>query len=169
MRKHKWDALIKGLKEKGYVMIDDIMYPPNSIKSIEYKNNLKAKKKRSKTIKTGWIDDARNIRNKAEKTDAFMKLVDIELGLDVWREFYFSTKRLYRFDYCIPELKLGIEVNGGVWSKGNSGHSSGKGIMRDYNKSNLAQSLGWNVISVTPDQLMTSYTIGLINDLTNKL
>lgn len=169
MRKHKWEALIKGLKEKGYVMIDDILYPPNSFKAIEFNKMPRLRKSRSKTVKTGWIDDSRNIKNKTLKTDAFMKLIDIELGLEVWREFYFSTERLYRFDYAIPEYKVAIECNGGIWAKGNSGHSSGKGIMRDMDKNNLAQSLGWNLISVTPGQLMTSYTIGLINDLAKKL
>lgn len=98
-------------------------------------------------------------------------LLEKELGLEIWPEFYFSTVRLYRLDYAIPVLedgtiiKLGIEVNGGIWSKGNSGHSSGKGILRDYEKSNLAQSMGWKIITITPDQMMTTDTINLIKSM----
>src|SRR5690606_22139329 len=132
---------------------------------IAYMNDKAKRKKRSKVIKTGDTNDTRNIANKVKYQDPFIRLVEMELKLDVWPEFYFSTERQYRFDYALPEIKVAVECNGGVWAKGNSGHSSGKGILRDYDKSNLAQSLGWNVISVTPDQLMTGYTIDLINDI----
>jgi hypothetical protein len=98
----------------------------------------------------------------------FVMLLEKELGVEVWPEFHFSTERLYRFDYAIPVLKdeivikVAIEQEGGIWSKGNSGHSSGTGIQRDMDKNNLAISQGWVIIRRTPDQMLTSETIGLI-------
>lgn len=47
-----------------------------------------------------------------------------------------------------------IEVNGGVWRKGNSGHSSGKGILRDYEKSNLSQIAGFIYLQYTPADML---------------
>ncbi len=153
-------AVIKDVKSRGYVEVDGVLYPPNSTEAL---SSVTKRKKRSKIVKTGWTDDTRNIRNKEKYQDGFIRLVKMELGLEVWPEFYFSTDRQYRLDYAIPELKIGIEVNGGIWAKGNSGHSSGKGIMRDYDKSNLAQSLGWKVLSVVPAQMESLEIIGLIN------
>ncbi len=172
----KWGAsIVKEVKRKGYVEVNGVLYPPNSSQALEYLQRQalipKKKNKRLKAIKTGWITDSRNIKNKESQRDVFMMLIKKEFGLSVWPEFFFSTERLYRLDYAIPvdrngkELKIGIEVQGGIWAKGNSGHSSGTGIARDMDKSNLLQSLGWNLIQVTPTQLLTNYTFDLIRKM----
>lgn len=154
--------LIKSIKERGWIEKDGVFYTPTQAAEMGI-TPVKAKKMRGKNlIKTGDIHDERNIRNKANQKDFFMKLMEIELQIDIWPEFYFTTKREFRFDYAIPEHKIGIEQNGGIWSKGNSGHSSGTGIQRDMDKSSLAASLGWRVISRSPEQMMTSETIELI-------
>ena len=155
-------AIVKDITSRNYVRIGDLYFPPGSHEALMVKA---PKKKRSQTIKTGWTDDSRNIKNKEKYQDEFIRLVKIELGLEVWPEFYFSTERLYRLDYAIPDIKIGIEVNGGVWAKGNSGHSSGTGIMRDYEKSNLAQSLGWKILSVVPSQMESLEIILLIENV----
>ncbi|MDQ7949530.1 MAG: hypothetical protein REI93_11835, partial [Pedobacter sp.] len=101
--------------------------------------------------------------------DMFIMLAEKELGQEVWPEFFFSTDRNYRLDYAIPSFKIGIEQNGGIWSKGKSGHSSGTGIKRDMDKSALAASLGWTIISRTPDQMMQLDTFNLIRSaISNK-
>lgn len=155
-------SIVKDLQDRGYVKVGDSYYPPNSL---EAQTATKAKVKRSKIIKTGWIDDSRNLKNKEKYRDPFIQLLENEIQCDVWPEFFFSVDRLYRFDYAIPEHKIGIEVNGGVWSKGNSGHSSGTGIMRDYEKSNLAQSLGWKVLTVVPAQIKNFEAFDLMKKL----
>lgn len=163
-------AVYKDCLDRGYVLVGDHLLPP----AVAAARGLDkpVKKPRAKyQNKTGWIDDDRNIKNKAGVADIFMRLVKIELGLDVWPEFYFSTERLYRFDYAIPitrdsgELKIAIEQEGGIWAKGNSGHSSGTGIQRDMDKNNLALSQGWVIIRRTPDQMCTSETIELIKSV----
>ena len=160
-------SIFKDCIDRGYVVVGDQLYPPgHPILSLQIK---KPAKKRAKNIaKTGWIDDDRNIKNKACSKDLFMNLVHIELGLDVWPEFHFSTERLFRFDYAIPimansvQLKVAIECEGGIHMRGNSGHSSGTGIQRDMDKNNLALSQGWVIIRRTPQDLCTMATIELI-------
>lgn len=120
------------------------------------------KKQRTVHHKTGCTDDTRNIRNKSNQADSFIRLIRQELEAEVWPEFFFLTDREYRFDYAIPDYKIAIEQEGGVWAKGNSGHSSGKGIMRDMDKSSLANVNGWILIRRTPDQLLTNETLDLI-------
>src|SRR5690606_19001925 len=125
----------------------------------------------SQVIKTGWIDDTRNIRNKEKYQDPFILLIKQQLGIEIWPEFFFSTERLYRIDYAIPVLadgtiiKLAIEQEGGIWAKGNSGHSSGTGIQRDMDKNNLLQTSGWKLIRRTPSELLTIETLELINKM----
>ncbi len=155
-------SIVKDISERGFVRVGDVYFPPGSKEAFA---SLSKKKTRCKIIRTGWIDDSRNIKNKAKYNDPFINLVKTELSLDLWPEFFFSTDRLYRFDYAIPELKIGIEVNGGVWAKGNSGHSSGKGIMRDYEKSNLAQAQGWKVLTVVPAQIKNYEALELLKNL----
>jgi len=70
-----------------------------------------------------------------------------------FKEFPVCPQRRWRFDYAIPSLKIAVEVSGGVWMPV-SGHRSGKGIMRDYVKSNEAQLLGWILLTFTPDQIL---------------
>lgn len=160
-------AIIKDCVARGYVEYNGVFYPPAQAAAL---NIVKpAKKYRSKNlVKTGWIDDERNIRNKANQRDAFMMFVEQQLQVEVWPEFFFSTERLYRFDYAIPiwsnstTLKIAVECEGGIWAKGNSGHSSGTGIQRDMDKNNLAISQGWVIIRRTPDQLCTMETIELL-------
>ena len=153
-------AVYKDCLDSGYVLIGDNLYPPGHPAVLDLVKPKK--KKRVITLKTGWIDDDRNIKNKAAAADMFMRLVKIELGLDVWPEFFFSTERLYRFDYAIPEYKIAIEQEGGIHMKGNSGHSSGTGIQRDMDKNNLAIGQGWVIIRRTPADICTSETIELI-------
>lgn len=169
-------AIVKDCLERGYVADGDNLYPPNHPKAIAIKERATKRKPRTTHVKTGWIDDTRNIKNKASQKDAFMMLLEKELGVEVWPEFYFSTERLYRFDYCIPVLKdgtiikLAIEQNGGIHMRGNSGHSSGTGIQRDMDKNSLAASLGWTVISRSPEQMMNTETIDLIKKIiSNKM
>lgn len=55
--------------------------------------------------------------------------------------------RRFRFDFAHTQSRVLIEINGGVFM-GKSGHSSAKGIMRDYEKNNLAVSNGWVIFQL---------------------
>lgn len=73
-----------------------------------------------------------------------------------------SVKRNYRpflhrgnemeMDFAWPEVKIGIEVNGGIDMRGRAGgHTSPEGLRRDYYKSNLAQVEGWILLTFPPE------------------
>lgn len=66
------------------------------------------------------------------------------VGLIPAREYRFAPPRRYRFDFCFPELKLAVEVEGGVWSGGR--HTRASGFIEDCNKYNLAAVMGYRVL-----------------------
>lgn len=172
------DVLISNIKKRGYLYDyqNNCYEPPGSPRFNELqvaRANTQAvvrKSLKSPVLKSAWIDDTRNLKNKTGRFDSFIALVRLDLGLDVWPEFRFLLPPLpdYRFDYAIPTgidgglLKIAIECDGGTHARGNSGHSSPSGIARDMNKGSLAAVHGWKLIRVTPQQLCTSHTIGMI-------
>lgn len=152
-------ALIKDIRSRGYVEIGGVLYPPNSIQAI---SAISKPKIRSKIVKTGDSNDTRNIRNKEKYNDPFIQFVKKELGVDLWPEFYFCIERQFRIDYAIPGYKIAIEQEGGIFMKGNSGHSSGVGIARDMEKNNLLVTNGWRLIRRQPVEMLTMDTINAI-------
>lgn len=58
-------------------------------------------------------------------------------------EYKFHPKRKFRLDWAWPEGKVGIEFDGVMMRT--VGHNSLAGILRDSEKSNLAQAMGWRV------------------------
>ena len=74
------------------------------------------------------------------------------VGINAIREYKFSDKRKFRADICIPERHLIIECSGGTWMA-KSGHNTGRGISRDYIKSNLAQLLGYTYLQYTRKEI----------------
>lgn len=107
----------------------------------------------------------------------FVKIVKQELGLEVTKEFQFHPKRKWRFDYYIPELKLGIEVEGGTYKetwyrdkrtgelKHHTGgrHNTGEGFLNDCEKYNTATILGFKILRFPPDKLISGQTLDAIN------
>jgi len=81
-------------------------------------------------------------------------------GLDVFREYRFHPVRRWRFDYAMPEVKVAVEIDGGVFVCGR--HSRGIGQVRDMEKMNAAAELGWRVLHFTPQQQFTRYCIATI-------
>jgi hypothetical protein len=67
------------------------------------------------------------------------------------REYRFHPERKWRFDYAAPHAMIAIELNGGVWSGGR--HVRGAGYLRDREKINAAQLLGWKVIELGTGQV----------------
>lgn len=52
-----------------------------------------------------------------------------------------------RFDFAWPEIKLAVEVEGGIWQGGR--HTRGAGFSKDCDKYNHAAIDGWCVIRLT--------------------
>jgi hypothetical protein len=68
-------------------------------------------------------------------------------------EYEFHPTRKFRFDYALPEHKIAIEVEGGIWREGGGAHSHPSNILRDLEKYNEAACLGWRVLRVVPEKL----------------
>jgi hypothetical protein len=66
-------------------------------------------------------------------------------------EYVFAPPRRFRFDACLPELRIAIEIDGGVFIGGR--HTRGTGFVHDMEKLNLAGLLGYRVFRFTPQQL----------------
>lgn len=59
-------------------------------------------------------------------------------------EYKFCPTRRYKFDMAYPGIKLGIEIDGSVFTMGR--HTRGVGFINDCRKLNLAATLGWKVL-----------------------
>lgn len=91
---------------------------------------------------------------------AFLALCKQEEIMEPQREHRFLPPRRFRFDYAWPSRKVALEVEGGVWSQGR--HVRGSGFLDDMEKYNLAALNGWRVLRVTPQQLCTPETVGML-------
>jgi len=78
------------------------------------------------------------------------------------KEYRFDPTRRWRFDFAEIELMIGVELEGGIFSKRNMGHNTGRGIKQDMEKSNAAQALGWRVFRFDIDQVKSGYAIDFI-------
>ena len=74
-------------------------------------------------------------------------------------EHRFSDRK-FQFDFSWPDKKIALEKEGGIFTRG--AHGSVTGILRDIEKYNLASSLGWRILRVTPSNLLRMDTINLI-------
>jgi hypothetical protein len=68
-------------------------------------------------------------------------------------EVYFAKPRRWRFDLAWEERRFACEIEGGVFMKGGSRHSRGKGFENDCEKYAEALIRGWRVLRVTTDMV----------------
>lgn len=106
---------------------------------------------------------AKRVVNNSPATDAFTHLISSECGVKCVKEYRFHPDRKWRFDYAIPDHKVALEVEGGVWTGGR--HTSSVGFINDIEKYNTATALGWRVVRTIPKELYTSKTLDLIKCL----
>lgn len=117
------------------------------------------------------LDEYKVITSPAEKKKARAKVqaqklaqrVEVQLvNLPKFsKEFKFHPVRRWRFDYAWPELKVALEIHGGVFVNGR--HTRGKGFTEDKVKMNSAQLLGWIVIEATTAQVKSGDMLVWIN------
>lgn len=124
---------------------------------------MKADKSIAKTKKS------RQTAAKPPLRDVFTVICKTGLKVDCVKEFKFHPVRKWRFDYAVPEHKIALEVEGGVWTGGR--HTSPKGFLGDIEKYNTATLMGWRVFRTTPDDLYKKKTLDLmksaiLNDFT---
>jgi very-short-patch-repair endonuclease len=75
------------------------------------------------------------------------------------REYRFHATRRWRFDFCFPDMKLAIEVEGGTWMKGGGRHNRGSGMENDAEKYNTAALDGWTVLRFTGNMIKSGLAI----------
>ena len=68
-------------------------------------------------------------------------------------EYQAILGRKFRWDFAWPESLILVEIQGGIWSSGKSGHSTGTGINRDCEKGNMANLASFCCLSFTSDMI----------------
>ncbi len=101
-------------------------------------------------------------KEKQAKNDLFTVICKTDIGIDVVKEYLFHPSRKWRFDYAVPEHKIAIEVEGGVWTGGR--HTRPQGFLGDIEKYNAGTLLGWRIFRVTPDDLLRTKTLNLLKE-----
>lgn len=109
---------------------------------------------------TTTVRKKRQAASKQSVRDVFTVICKTDLKVECVKEFKFHPVRKWRFDYAIPEHKIALEVEGGVWTGGR--HISPKGFLGDIEKYNTATLMGWRVFRTTPEDLYKTATIKLI-------
>lgn len=100
--------------------------------------------------------------------DVFTFLLHQRLGVECVREYRFHPTRQWRFDYAIPDLRIAIEIDGGIWINGR--HNRASGYLGDMDKFNAAATLGWVVLKFTPQEQYSQKTLELITQtIANKV
>lgn len=95
--------------------------------------------------------------------DITARILATQTGVAWKTELRFHPVRKWRFDYANEQLKIAIEIEGGVWTGGR--HVSGSGFMGDMEKYNEAVVLGWKLLRFTPEQMTKSATYETIRRL----
>ena len=103
---------------------------------------------------------SRQTGNSYQIRDVFTTICRTDLKVDCVKEYKFHPTRRWRFDFAIPQYKIAIEIDGGVWTYGR--HNRSAGYIADMEKFNAAASLGWVVLKFTPDEQYTKKTFDLI-------
>jgi hypothetical protein len=86
-------------------------------------------------------------------------------------EVRFHPARRWRADYCWREHRVILEKEGGIFRGGKGGgsaiggHSSGVGILRDMEKSNAAQVLGYRYFRATPREIQSGAVLALLREV----
>lgn len=78
--------------------------------------------------------------------------------------------RKFEVDFVWDKQSICVEVDGGVWmqtqrGQGGGAHSRPLNIIRDMEKSNLVQRLGYRYFRFTPDQVKNGQALEFIKEL----
>lgn len=110
----------------------------------------------------------KGVKRTNSKGDVFAFLLHQRLGVECVREYRFHPTRQWRFDYAIPDHRIAIEIDGGIWINGR--HNRASGYLGDMEKFNAAATLGWVVLKFTPQEQYSQKTLELITQtIANKV
>lgn len=130
------------LGQAGYGVMENGAFAPHPSQHIPTEVELEMRKQQRAAERT-------KLENK-------FRLVAIGCCFDYGVEFEWTRNHKFdqpdsgmEFDFCLPELKIAIEVNGGQGRGNESGHSSWTGLERDARKQNAAVRKGWTLFWLT--------------------
>lgn len=69
----------------------------------------------------------------------------------------------WRMDFAWPDLKLAVEIEGGIWVNGR--HGRGAGMIGDMKKYNAATLMGWKVLRFDGDAIKSGEAINTLQPL----
>ena len=125
-------------------------------------------RKRSSTESEKQINQAKREARKEKKRARRKRFCQMLQERDLpcpTAEYEFHDERKWRIDYCWPDKKVALEVEGGIWIQGR--HTRGQGYKNDIEKYNEVSLHGFTLIRVVPDDLLTEDTLGLIQRAIN--
>jgi hypothetical protein len=103
------------------------------------------------------------LKREFDRAEVFLRALEVRGLPRPDREWKFDAKRRWRFDYAWPQQMIALEVEGGVWTGGR--HTRGSGFVRDMEKYNRAAVLGWRLLRVTPDKLVSFGTFEMLREI----
>jgi len=127
-----------------------------------FKNLPEFNKRRRKNNRSS---DEQPVERQASRWNDHLATRLIQVGIrDFVREYRAIPGRRYVWDFAFPEQKLLVEVQGGVWMRTRSGHSTGTGVRRDCQKLNIATLNGWRSLAFTSDLVANDEAVYVIAD-----
>ena len=103
------------------------------------------------------MTERRAVYNASPLEDEFALQLRIA-GIPFEREYRAINGRKYRWDFLVGSIL--VEIQGGTWTKG--GHSTGKGLHRDYEKNNAAVLAGWRVLYFDGEMVRSGAALGTV-------
>lgn len=91
------------------------------------------------------------------ETRFFQKWIKLHPFIELCDQYKFSNIRKFRADFAHIESKTLIEIQGGIWSNAKSGHNSGTGLERDFDKICQAQMEGWSIFLLSSNMINKGY------------
>ena len=85
------------------------------------------------------------------------------VGIDCVRQHLYVPGRKFRADFCLPERRILVACDGGVYNR--RAHGSVSGILADIARQNFASINGYFVIRVTPQMVNDGTALKLIEGI----
>ena len=101
--------------------------------------------------------------NQGEQALAYQCIADKLPAFE--QNYIFNPSRKFELDIAWPALKVGVEIQGGIFNSATGAHGSPIKIMRDMEKSNLLVLDGWRVLRYTPTEVKHGQAIEGIKKL----
>lgn len=78
-------------------------------------------------------------------------------NIHLLREYRFNPDRKWRVDFCLPDRKIAIEIEGGTWSGGR--HGTGSGMEKDMEKYNSLALAGYRLLRFSTGMVKSGVAI----------